>query len=58
MSRLASTTKVESKKVEESETQRSIAEARVSALEGELNSKFSTIENLEKSNVDLQGEVA
>lgn len=58
MSRLASITKVESKKVEESETQRSIAEARVSALEGELNSKFSTIENLEKSNVDLQGEVA
>lgn len=57
MSRLASTTEVESQKVEESETQRSIAEARVSALEAELNSKFSTIENLEKSIVDFQGEV-
>lgn len=57
MSRLASTTEVESQKVEESETQRSIAEARVSALEAELNSKLSTIENLEKSIVDFQGEV-
>lgn len=57
MSRLASTTEVESQKFEESETQRSIAEARVSALEAELNSKLSTIENLEKSIVDFQGEV-
>lgn len=57
MSRLASTTEVESQKVEESETQRSIAEARVSALEAELNSKLSTIENLEKSIAEFQGEV-
>lgn len=57
MSRLASTTEVESQKFEESETQRSIAEARVSALEAELNSKLSTIENLEKSIAEFQGEV-
>lgn len=57
MSRLASTAEAESQKDEASETHRSTMEARVSALEVELNSKFSIIEGLEKSNSNLQEEV-
>lgn len=57
MSRLASTAEPESQKDEASETHRSMMEARVSTLEVELNSKFSIIEGLEKSNSNLQEEV-
>lgn len=57
MSRLASTAEAESQKDEASETHQSTMEARVSALEVELNSKFSIIEGLEKSNSNLQEEV-